>query len=162
MYSQARALPARPATSRFSERQAGAVPTATRHISERVEYYTIGEMARTYSISLRALRFYEDRGLIKPQRHGATRLYDGRQRVRVQLILKGKQLGFTLTEIREMLASHGDEPPAEFEQTLDEKQIAAQIDMLERQRDGIDRAIIQLRASAERLNGGERLTGAVL
>lgn len=152
MHSPARILPVRPATSQLKEQPSGASQASQRYMSERVEYYTIGEMARAYDISLRALRFYEDRGLLKPQRHGATRLYDGRQRVRVQLILKGKQLGFTLTEIREMLASHGDEPPTEFEQTLDEKQITAQIDMLERQRAGIDQAISQLRASAGRLS----------
>ena len=126
--------------------------TVATPMGERIEYYTIGEMARTFGVSLRALRFYEDRGLVTPQRHGATRLYDGRQRVRVQLILKGKQLGFTLAEISEMLAGHGDEPPMAFEHTLDEKQISAQIEMLERQRQGIDRAIAELRATAERLS----------
>ena len=118
---------------------------------ERIEYYTIGEMARHFGISLRALRFYEDRGLISPQRHGFTRLYDAQQRMRVQLILKGKKLGFTLTEIRAMMENHGSEPPRDLEQALDSRQIASQIGMLERQRDNLDQAIAELRATASRL-----------
>src|SRR5664279_959196 len=57
--------------------------------------HTIGEMARTYGVTLRALRFYEDRGLLKPLRDGTTRYYDAKARARLELILKGKTLGFT-------------------------------------------------------------------
>ena len=125
------------------------------------EYFTIGDMARTYDVSLRALRFYEDRGLMKPLRHGYVRLYDVRQRVRLQLILKGKKLGFTLTEIREMLASQGEQEPVEFESTLDPGQIVSQIAHLERQRSGLDNAIQELRATHERLaSAGEEAAPA--
>ena len=118
---------------------------------ERIEYYTIGEMARHFGVSLRALRFYEDRGLIAPQRHGFTRLYDAQQRMRVRLILKGKKLGFTLTEIRAMLNNHGGETPRDLEQALNGKLIASQIGMLERQRETLEQAIAELRATALRL-----------
>ncbi len=115
------------------------------------EYFTIGEMARTFHISLRALRFYEDRGLMKPTRHGSVRLYNPRQRVRLQLILKGKKLGFTLTEIREMLTHQGEGEFVDFEQTLGPAQIATQIEHLERQRSGLELAIQELRASHQRI-----------
>jgi hypothetical protein len=58
--------------------------------------FTIGAMARDFGVSLRALRFYEDRGLLHPIRRGSTRLYTVRDREHLELILRGKRLGFTL------------------------------------------------------------------
>jgi cobalamin biosynthesis protein CbiD len=69
---------------------------------------SIGDVSRLYGLSLRALRFYEERGLLLPLRRGVTRLYDGKTRARLELILKGKQLGFTLTEIRRMIQETED------------------------------------------------------
>ena len=66
--------------------------------------FTIGDLAREFGVTLRTLRFYEDRGLLSPRRDGTARIYDLRDRDRLSVILKGKQLGFTLTEIRAMLA----------------------------------------------------------
>ena len=112
---------------------------------------TIGEMARAYGVTLRALRFYEDRGLIQPIRNGTSRFYDAVTRKRLELILKGKQLGFTLSEIRDLLSNHAEEPIPSLELSLDAGQVLAQIDMLERQREGIDRAIEELRETHRRL-----------
>ena len=130
---------------------ANALKSGTAAETEANEYLTIGEMSRAYHVSLRALRFYEDRGLMKPLRHGFVRLYDIRQRIRLQLILKGKKLGFTLTEIRAMLKNQGDGDLAEFEQTLGPAQIVTQIEHLERQRSGLENAIEELRATHLRL-----------
>lgn len=118
---------------------------------ELADYYTIGDMARTFKVSLRALRFYEDRGLLKPDRHGFVRLYDAKQRARLALILKGKRLGFTLTGIQEMLANFNDGDPVEFEQTLEPMRIVSQIAELERKRLGLEMAIQELRATQARL-----------
>ncbi|WP_238618677.1 MerR family transcriptional regulator [Ectothiorhodospira mobilis] len=63
--------------------------------------YTIGELAREFGITTRAIRFYEDEGLLSPQRAGSKRLYRRRDRARLKLILRGKRLGFTLAEMRE-------------------------------------------------------------
>jgi DNA-binding transcriptional MerR regulator len=63
--------------------------------------YGIGELAREFGITTRAIRFYEDEGLLSPIRQGAKRLYRRRDRARLKLILRGKRLGFTLSEIRE-------------------------------------------------------------
>ncbi len=114
---------------------------------------TIGEMAREYGVTLRALRFYEDRGLLQPIRNGVTRFYNAEARARLELILKGKQLGFTLSEIRDLIANHSEEPVRSFELSLDETQILAQLSMLQRQRDDIERAIEELRQTQERLAG---------
>ena len=123
---------------------------------------TIGEMAREYGVTLRALRFYEDRGLLQPIRNGVTRYYSAQARARLELILKGKQLGFTLSEIRDLIANQSEEPLRSFELSLDETQILAQLSMLQRQRDEIERAIEELRQTQERLAGANGLPHASL
>ena len=91
-----------PFSAGLSQRQA----RATRDKQpENERMFTIGDLAREFSVSLRTLRFYEDRGLLSPKRQGTMRLYGTRDRVRLSMILKGKQLGFTLGEISAMLAS---------------------------------------------------------
>src|SRR5678810_1193034 len=67
--------------------------------------FTIGELSREFGVTLRALRFYENKGLISPHRDGLNRLYSQGDRTRLALILKGKKLGFTLGEIRQMIAA---------------------------------------------------------
>jgi DNA-binding transcriptional MerR regulator len=110
---------------------------------------TIGEMASEFNVSLRTLRFYEDRKLLRPRREGNTRLYSATDRLRMQMILRGKQLGFTLTEIYDLIGNY--ESSDDFENKLKPQQIVAQIDHLERQRAEIDGAIARLRATHERL-----------
>lgn len=63
----------------------------------------IGEIARTYGVTLRTLRFYEDKGLIKPKREGSARLYSPVDLKRLQLILLGRKVGFSLREVKQML-----------------------------------------------------------
>ncbi len=65
--------------------------------------FTIGELSREFGVTLRALRFYENKGLISPHRDGLNRLYSQGDRTRLALILKGKKLGFTLAEISQMI-----------------------------------------------------------
>lgn len=65
--------------------------------------YGISELAHEFDITARAIRFYEDKGLITPRREGQRRIYTARDRVRLMLILRGKRLGFSLREIQEIL-----------------------------------------------------------
>jgi DNA-binding transcriptional MerR regulator len=65
--------------------------------------YSIAELAREFAITARTIRFYEDEGLIKPRRQGLTRLYSAGDRTRLGWILRGKRLGFSLAEIKELL-----------------------------------------------------------
>lgn len=65
--------------------------------------YSIAELSREFAITPRTIRFYEDEGLIKPRRQGTTRLYSAGDRTRLGWILRGKRLGFSLAEIRELL-----------------------------------------------------------
>ncbi|WP_420834819.1 MerR family transcriptional regulator [Pseudidiomarina sediminum] len=64
--------------------------------------YSIGELAREFDITTRSIRFYEDQGLLTPQRQGQTRLYTNKHRVRLKLILRGKRLGFSLSETKRL------------------------------------------------------------
>lgn len=116
------------------------------------ELFTIGELARIYGITLRALRFYEQRGLLQPYRKGAARLYDATQKGRLQMILKGKQLGFTLTEIAELLDVDSGEIASNVF-ALDEKMVESQLQHLEEKRADLDQAIAELRAARDRLVG---------
>ena len=65
--------------------------------------YSIGELAREFDLTTRAIRFYEDCGLITPQRSGRRRVYTTRDRTRLKLTLRGKRLGLTLAEVKELV-----------------------------------------------------------
>lgn len=65
--------------------------------------YTIQQLAQEFGVTPRALRFYEDKGLIAPARRGQTRLYSDRDRTRIRLVLRGQRLGFSLEECREVI-----------------------------------------------------------
>jgi DNA-binding transcriptional MerR regulator len=65
--------------------------------------FTIGELAREFDLTTRAIRFYEDCGLITPQRAGRNRIYTQRDRTRLKLTLRGKRLGLTLAEVKELV-----------------------------------------------------------
>ncbi|MCT7375775.1 MerR family transcriptional regulator [Chelativorans salis] len=79
------------------------------------EYYTITELTREFGISTRTLRFYEDEGLIHPVRRGRTRLYRPSDRHLVRQILRGRRLGFSINEIREIIEVYRT-PPGEVAQ----------------------------------------------
>ena len=70
------------------------------------EFYTITELTREFGVSTRTIRFYEDEGLIKPVRRGRTRLFRPSDRVLLKQILRGKRLGFSIAEIREIIAMY--------------------------------------------------------
>ena len=124
-------------------------------------HFKIGDIAREFGISLRALRFYEDRGLLHPQRRGTTRLYSRRDRSHLQVILKGKQFGFTLTEIRDRLIARSDALDGQIlEFNLHPDQIVAQIRHLERQRANLDIALTELRQAHLRAQIDKQMNGA--
>lgn len=116
--------------------------------------FTISDLARDFGVTLRTLRFYESRGLLAPARSGMTRIYSGRDRSRLALILKGKQLGFTLVEIRAMLANEEKKGDAGTEKSasvgglqLTRGQIAEQLELLRSQQVEIEGAIAELEAT---------------
>lgn len=97
--------------------------------------FTISELAREFDVTTRTIRFYEDQGLLEPQRAGQRRIYSRRDRVRLMLILRGKRIGLSLLEIRELFdlydAASSDEPQLrEFIRILSrkEQQLQEQLD----------------------------------
>jgi len=101
---------------------------------------TIGEVAREFGLTLRALRFYESKRLLTPQRNAAGRLYCRGDLERIALILTGRRLGFTLAEIKRLL----DGPDGKNLHLTREKCVE-QIKLLERQKRGIELALGELR-----------------
>ena len=117
---------------------------ADRHDIEAADdYIRIGEMAKEHGVTLRTLRFYEDKGLIHPKRDGTTRLYSRRDRVRLKLILLGRKFGFSLRDVKQVIDLYDPESNArQLRVALDkfEKQLAR----LNTQRQSIDEAIREL------------------
>lgn len=102
---------------------------------------TIGDLAREFGVTLRTLRFYEHRGLLQPRREGLSRFYSEADKARLALILKGKQLGFTLTQIRAMLAAND-----RGELGMSRDQMVAQLATLRAERERIEAGIAELEA----------------
>lgn len=111
-------------------------------MSERT--YLIGDLAREFGVTLRALRFYEDKNLLSPRREGSARIYSAEDRARLERILAAKKLGFTLAEVRALLAKDAGAAGAGL--PLTEEQIDTQIAHLERQKEEILEALAELRA----------------
>ena len=106
--------------------------------------YSITEMTREFDISTRTLRFYEDEGLIHPERRGRTRLYRTADRHLIAQILRGRRIGFTIAEIREIIQVY-NEPPGEVGQLkLLMKKVEEKRDSLRQKRKDIDETIGEL------------------
>lgn len=107
--------------------------------------WTIGELSRECDVTLRALRFYEGKGLLRPMREGTARLYDDIDRRRLKIIVRAKRVGLSLVEIRELLALiFSDEPVVmRLGETLD--RLRRQVDQLEAQRRDVDISLSTLR-----------------
>jgi DNA-binding transcriptional MerR regulator len=110
--------------------------------SEKVEF-TINELANEFSLTHRALRFYESRRLLSPRRDGRRRFFSRADRDRLALVLKGKKLGFTLTEISEMIEAHGR--ATEHGLKLTSEKCVEQIAHFERQIADAEEALRELR-----------------
>ena len=114
--------------------------------------FTIGELSREFGVTLRALRFYENKGLIAPHRDGLNRLYSHGDRTRLALILKGKKLGFTLGEIRQMIAAEENETDRDA-LTLSREKCLEQIELLQRQKVQIEEGLSELHRIYKSLSG---------
>jgi DNA-binding transcriptional MerR regulator len=104
----------------------------------------IQEVADMLGITPRTLRFYEDKGLIEPCRIGTTRVYRRREIARMQLILRGKRLGFSLTDIAEFLDLYDADPQHLEQMRALAGRVRMRIDELEQQRDALDQTLTDL------------------
>ncbi len=113
--------------------------------------FAIRQLCQEFKVTPRALRFYEDKGLLSPARDGMNRVYNHRDRVRLQLILQGKRVGFSLNEIREILDlyDHNDGGAAQMARSL--RKFRERILALRAQREDIEGAIQALEDGCVRL-----------
>jgi DNA-binding transcriptional MerR regulator len=116
-------------------------------VSRDTDRITIGELARDAGVTLRALRFYQSKGLLSPQRSGTSRIFSPEDRARLALIQQGKRLGFTLGEIREMLQMRRRQSSGDRSDRLpiSRKKCVEQIKHVENQRRILELALIELR-----------------
>jgi DNA-binding transcriptional MerR regulator len=115
----------------------------TRQTADNKDLFSIADLASEFGISTRAIRFYESKGLLSPERLGATRIFRKRDRARLILILRGKRLGFTLRDISDYLSLY------DADRTQQVNLLAGKVDeriaLLERQRDDLETTIRELR-----------------
>lgn len=110
----------------------------------RQRWFTIGDLAREFDVTLRTLRFYEDKGLLDPRREGLNRLYSRRDRARLKIVLLCKRVGFSLTEIKEMLDLYDlkDGQMTQLRTVL--RKFSDQVAVLEEQKKDIEAGIVEL------------------
>lgn len=115
--------------------------------------YSISDLAAEFAITTRTIRFYESRGLLTPERHGTTRRYSKRDRARLMLILRGRNLGFTVEDVGEYLALYDADPGQVAQTRLLLDKVRAAIGDLEKKRSDIDAALADLADIAKRCEG---------
>jgi DNA-binding transcriptional MerR regulator len=121
--------------------------------ADRDRLYTVTELAELLGVTARAIRFYETKGLLSPQRAGSTRVYSYRDRARLQLILRSKKLGFSLADIREYLDLYDPTSGQAQQQRLLLRKVRGRIASLRQQQEALESTLAELRdleATAER------------
>lgn len=123
---------------------ANAVEMTVPPIADR-DLMGIQDVAAMLGVTHRTLRFYEDKGLIEPQRVGNTRIYARREVARMQLILRGKRLGFTIREIKEFLDLYDADPEHVEQSRLLLRRIRERLKLLSKQRAAIEETVAELK-----------------
>src|SRR5262249_25005568 len=113
--------------------------------------FTIRQLCLEFKCTPRALRFYEDKGLLAPARQGLNRVYSYKDRGRLQLILRGKRVGLSLADIREILELYDKEDGNAAQNAKALRKFRAQLVALEQKREDIDHAIDTLKGACERM-----------
>ena len=107
--------------------------------------WTITELAQEFDVTTRTIRFYEDKGLIAPERSRQRRIQHPRDRVRLQLVMRGKRLGFSLDEIQEMIDLYDADPTESAQLKMFIVKLRERRKLLQRQRNDINSVISEIR-----------------
>lgn len=126
-----------------------------RRESENRDLFAIADLAREFGISTRAIRFYESKGLLRPERLGSSRIFRRRDRARLILILRGKRLGFSLRDISDYLSLYDADRTQKAQVNLLVQMVDERMDQLEQQLVDLQTTITELREI--RKLAGERL-----
>lgn len=121
--------------------------------------YTIRQLTKEFGVTARALRFYEEEDLIAPARLGQTRLYNTRDRARIVLILRGRRVGFSLAELRELLDLYEGPGGSAVQMAEARRKFAQRISALEQQKVDIEQSLQELRdgiQSIDAMLGGQQ------
>jgi DNA-binding transcriptional MerR regulator len=113
--------------------------------------FTIRQLCQEFKCTPRALRFYEDKGLLSPARQGLNRVYSYKDRARLQLILRGKRVNLSLAEIREILDLYDKNDGGAMQSATALRRFRERIVALERQREDLDHALAELRQACAQL-----------
>ncbi len=112
--------------------------------SEHAVTYSISDLAQEFALTTRAIRFYEDEGLLAPERKARARIYGERERVRIKLILRGKRLGLSLSEIRELFDLYAITRNEQAQLSKFLPMLADRRAMLKQQREDIDAVLAEI------------------
>ena len=112
--------------------------------NDNEEFMRIGDVSDSFGVTLRTLRFYEDKNLIQPKRQGVTRLYSRRDRARIKLILLGKKVGFSLREVKQLIDLYEPGGSNKVQMTAILEKSTKQLDKMKQQRTAVDEAISEL------------------
>lgn len=115
--------------------------------------YTISQLSKEFSVTARTLRFYEDKGLLNPAREGQNRIFSHRDRARLKLILQGKRVGFSLSEIKEMLDLYDLRDGQVTQLRVALGKFEERIEHLQQQKVDIEQAIADLERTKEIVRG---------